>query len=336
MNTERLPWIGEDPASQRLFELAQQIAPVPTTILITGESGTGKEYLARLIHEIGPRRDFPYLRTDCAALPAALAESEIFGHERGALPGAQDRKIGLLELARNGTLVLGEVAAMTPGAQEKLMSVLQEQSMERVGGKEPVKVEARVIALTNVDMARAVKEARFREELYYRLDVVKIWVPPLRERRNDILPLAERFLVVMRGKHGRPKAKLGDKVKQLLQDYKWPGNVRELQLAVERAVIGGKEDLLEVEDFPAELRASSNKSEQESRLRSLEDIEREAIVQTLEVMGHQIGRSAEILGISRKTLLEKRKKYRLVGEPEPEGQGNGTEDLLRRGQAGGA
>jgi len=201
MSTERLPWIGEDPASQRLFELAQQIAPVPTTILVTGESGTGKEYLARLIHEIGPRRDSPYLRIDCAGLPADLAESDIFGHERGAFPGAQDRKIGRLEMAGKGTLVLDGVASLTPGAQANLLRVLQDQSMERIGSKETLKVEARVVALTNADMATAVKEGRFREELYYRLDVVKIWVPPLRERRASILPLAEFFLGTMRAKH---------------------------------------------------------------------------------------------------------------------------------------
>jgi DNA-binding NtrC family response regulator len=332
MTTERLPWISADPASQRLFELAQQIAPVPTTILITGESGTGKEYLARLIHEIGPRRDSPYLRIDCAGVPAGLAESEIFGHERGAFPGAQERKIGHLESAKKGTLVLDEVAALTPGAQEKLLRVLQDQAIERIGGKETLRAEARVIALTNVDMATAVKEGRFREELYYRLDVVKIWVPPLRERRDDILPLAEYFLVTMRAKHGKPKTKLGDAGKHLLQGYRWPGNVRELHSTVERAVIGGRGEVLEPEDFPAEVRKSSNKAEQESRLRSLEDIEREAIVQTLEVMGQQIGRSAEILGISRKTLLEKRKKYGLV--PEAEIIGHGSENKLRRGQAG--
>jgi DNA-binding NtrC family response regulator len=332
MTTERLPWISADPASQRLFELAQQIAPVPTTILITGESGTGKEYLARLIHEIGPRRDSLYLRIDCAGLPAGLAESEIFGHERGAFPGAQERKIGHLESAKKGTLVLDEVAALTPGAQEKLLRVLQDQAMERIGGKETLRAEARVIALTNVDMATAVKERRFREELSYRLDVVKIWVPPLRERRDDILPLAEFFLLTMGAKHGRPKTKLGDAGKHLLLGYRWPGNVRELQSAVERAVLSGGGEVLGPEDFPAEVRKSSNNAEQGSRLRSLEDIEREAIVQTLEVMGQQIGRSAEILGISRKTLLEKRKKYGLV--PEAEIVANGSENKLRRGQAG--
>ena len=335
MTTERLPWIGEDPASQRLFELAQQIAPVPTTILITGESGTGKEYLARLIHEIGPRRDSPYLRIDCAGRPADLAESDIFGHERGAFPGAQDRKIGQLEMAGKGTLVLDGVASLTPGAQAKLLRVLQDQSMERIGSKETLKVEARVVALTNADMATAVKEGRFREELYYRLDVVKIWVPPLRERRASILPLAEFFLGAMRAKHGKPKTRLSDNARRLLQGYRWPDNVGELQAAVERAVITGKGELLEVEDFPTEVRTSSNKGEQESRLRSLEDIEREAIVQTLDVMGQQIGRSAEILGISRKTLLEKRKKYGLVPEPSrAEVSGNGSSNAHRRGQAG--
>jgi two-component system, NtrC family, response regulator AtoC len=209
--------------------------------------------------------------------------------------------------------------------------VLQDQSIERIGGQETVKVEARVIALTNVDMAAAVKEGRFREELYYRLDVVKIWLPPLRERQADILPLAEFFVAALRAKHGKPKTVLSENARHLLQGYKWPGNVRELRSAVERAVITGKGELLEAEDFPAEVLMSSHKGAQESRLRSLEDIEREAIVQTLEVMGQQIGRSAEILGISRKTLLEKRKKYGLLPEAEVSG---GSINSLRRGQAG--
>jgi DNA-binding NtrC family response regulator len=164
---------------------------------------------------------------------------------------------------------------------------------------------------------------------------VKIWVPPLRERRASILPLAEFFLGAMRAKHGKPKTRLSDNARRLLQGYRWPGNVGELQAVVERAVITGKGELLEVEDFPAEVRTSSNKGEQESRLRSLEDIEREAIVQTLDVMGQQIGRSAEILGISRKTLLEKRKKYGLVPEPsQAEVSGNGSSNAHRRGHAG--
>jgi len=311
MTTERLPWICEDPASQRLFELAQRVAPIPATILITGESGTGKDYLARLIHEMGPRRDTPYLKINCAGLPSSLAESDLFGHERGAFPGAQERKTGQLEAAKKGTVVLDEVAALPPGAQAKLLRVLQESTMERIGGKETLKVEARIVALSSVDMARAVKEGRFREDLYYRLDMVKIWVPPLRERRADILPMAEHFLEELRARHGKPNAALSDNAKQLLQACKWPGNVRELRTVLEHAVISGKGDMLGPGDFPAEVLANSTKEGQEAGLRSLEDIEREAIVQTLEVMGQQIGRSAEILGISRKTLLEKRKKFGL-------------------------
>jgi DNA-binding NtrC family response regulator len=308
MLSERLPWICEDPASHRLFELAQRIAPVPTTILITGESGTGKNYLARLIHELGPRRDAPYLRMDYASLTPALAESELFGHECGAISGAAERKLGCFELAGKGTVVLDEVAALTPAVQAKLLRVVQERRFERLGGKETLVVNARLIALTNADLAASVKEGRFREDLYHRFDVVKIWVPPLRERRADIVPLACHLLECLRATHGKPWLKLSDASRAMLVAYKWPGNVRELRNALEYAAVVAQGETLEQEHFPAPVRAASS-NHQETGHRSLEDVERDAIEATLKATRNQIGRSAQILGISRKTLLEKRKKY---------------------------
>src|SRR5207253_489613 len=194
MTTGRLPWIAEDPASARLLELAEKVAVAPTTLLITGESGTGKDHLARLIHELGPRRDAPYLKIDCASLPPQLVESELFGHERGAFTGAVERKLGRFELGGNGTIVLDEVAALSPNAQSKLLRVLQERAFERLGGTETLRIEARVMALTNVDLPAAVKAGSFREDLYFRLNVLTLTVPPLRDRRADILPLAEHLL----------------------------------------------------------------------------------------------------------------------------------------------
>lgn len=321
MTTERLPWIAQDPASLRVLELADKVAVAPTTLLITGESGSGKDHLARLIHELGPRRDAPYLKIDCASLPPQLVESELFGHERGAFTGAVERKLGRFELGGNGTIVLDEVAALSPNAQSKLLRVLQERAFERLGGTETLRIEARLIALTNMDLPAAVKAGGFREDLYFRLNVLTLALPPLRERRADILPLADHLLGALRGAHGRAHAELGESARRMLAAYSWPGNVRELRNALERAVVfsgvgrGAREtadDLLQPENFPETVRAAAHGAASPvAGLRSLQEVEREVIAATLDATHYQISRSAEILGISRKTLLEKRKKYGL-------------------------
>jgi len=311
MTSERLPWIAADPATSRLFELAQKVAAAPTTLLITGESGTGKDHLARAIHEIGPRRDAPFLKIDCASLPPQLVESELFGHEKGSFTGAVERKLGRFELGAGGTIVLDEVAALSPVAQSKMLRVLQERSFERLGGNETLRIEARLIALTNVELPAAVADGRFREDLYFRLNVLTLLVPPLRERRADIVPLAEHLLSSMRGVHGR-QVELTEVSRRMLTAYDWPGNVRELRNALERAVVFGQDGAIEPKDFPENVRAAAGGIGGNSlHLRSLEDIEKEAIAATLEATHFKIGKASEILGISRKTLLEKRKKYRL-------------------------
>jgi len=307
--SERLPWICNDPASQRLFELAERVASVPATVLITGESGTGKDYLARLIHELGPRRDTPYTKIECESLPPPLLESELFGHERGAFPGAAERKPGRFEVDAKSTIVLDEVAALAACTQARLFRAMEERVFERLGGKEHLPVEARIIALTNADLPAAVKQGRFREDLYYRLDLVKIWIPPLRERRADILALAEHLLAGIAARHGKPKIRLSEVAKGILEKYRWPGNVRELRDTLKRAVLCGQGETLEAEHLPAHMRVSLDGNGKEAGSRSLEDVEREAIEATLKATRNQIGRSAEILGISRKTLLEKRKRY---------------------------
>jgi DNA-binding NtrC family response regulator len=310
MSEERLPWICADPASVSLLELAQKVAPAPTTLLITGESGTGKDYLARVIHELGPRRDAPFLKIDCASLPPELLESELFGHERGAFTGAVERKLGRFELGGNGTMVLDEVAALSAAAQSKLLRVLQERAFERLGGTETLPIEARLIALTNVDLNAAVAAGRFREDLFFRLNVLTIPMPALRERREDILPLAEHLLATLRCVHGRPALQLSDASRRILGTYSWPGNIRELRNALERAVVFSRVEVLEPENFPEALRASViGAAGAVAGLRSLEEVEREVITATLEATRYRISRAAEILGISRKTLLEKRKKY---------------------------
>jgi two-component system response regulator AtoC len=314
MAAERLPWVSEDPASLRLFELAQKVAAAPTTLLISGESGTGKDYLARLIHELGPRRDAPFLKIDCASLPPQLVESELFGHERGSFTGAVERKLGRFELGGSGTIVLDEVAALLPETQGKLLRVLQERNFERLGGTETIRIDARLIALTNVDLPSAVKSGNFREDLYFRLNVLALAVPPLRDRRADILPLADHLLACLRTIHARPHLQFSEAARRMLVVYAWPGNVRELRNVLERAVVfssaavDGK-SFLEPGDFPENLRALFPGIS--ARLRSLEDMEREVIAATLEAMHYKISQAAASLGISRKTLLEKRKKYGL-------------------------
>ena len=309
MASERLPWICKDPASQRLFEIAEHVAPLPAAILITGESGTGKDYIARLIHELGPRRDTPYIKIECESLPPPLLESELFGHERGAFPGAAERKLGRFELDAKSTIVLDEVAALAASTQARLLRVMEERVVERLGGKEHLRVEARIIALTSADLATAVRQGRFREDLYYRLDLVKIWMPPLRERHADILALAEHLLARIGTAHGRPKVRLSEPAKAALEKYRWPGNVRELRDTLKIAMLCSQGELVEVEHLPAHVRASLDGNRPQAGSRSLEDVEREAIEATLKATRNQIGRSAKILGISRKTLLEKRKKY---------------------------
>jgi DNA-binding NtrC family response regulator len=306
---ERFPWIAADPASQRLLALAEKVAPAPTTLLITGESGSGKDHFARLVHELSPRRDAPFLKIDCTSLPPHLLESELFGHERGAFTGAVERKLGRLELGGKGTIVLDEIAALSPEAQGKLLRVLQERSFERLGGTESLRIEARLIGITNSDLHAAVSAGHFREDLYFRLSVLPIVVPPLRERRADIIPAAEHFAFSLAAIHNRVPVQFTEAARRVLAAYAWPGNLRELRNAVERAMVFSKGNELQLEDLPDNIRAAAGGAALLAGLRSLEDLEREAIAQTLEATRYHITKSAEVLGISRKTLLEKRKKY---------------------------
>jgi len=309
VNDSRILWIARDPASEKIVDLARRVAETSTTVLITGESGTGKDQLARLIHELSPRRDSPYLKIDCASLPQELVESELFGHERGAFTGAVERKLGRLEMADAGTIVLDEVAALSPATQSKLLRVLEERQFERLGSTETITISARLIALTNADLARLVSEGSFREDLYFRLSVLTIPVPALRVRPADILPLAHALLERAARVHGRTGVSFSEAVEKLLATYSWPGNVRELRNAIERALVFSGGAALIPEDFPESVRTAE--STMGGALRSLEDMERDAIRATLEATRYKIGKSAQILGISRKTLLDKRKKYGL-------------------------
>jgi len=312
MTTAKIQWIAVDPASRRVLELGEKVADASTTVLITGESGTGKDQLARWIHEHGARHDAPLLKIDCASLPSELVESELFGHERGAFTGAVARKLGRLEMAQAGTIVLDEVAALAPGVQAKLLRVLEERKFERLGGNETLDMDARLMALTNTDLAKAVAAGRFREDLFFRLNVLSIVVPPLRDRKSDIPELARHFLTRLGPVHGHPDISFDPGTLKFLESYAWPGNVRELKNAIEHALVFAKESQLRPEDFPEIVRAGQETAGSTGRLRSLEQIEREAIKVTLEATRYKIGKAALVLGISRKTLLEKRKKYGLL------------------------
>lgn len=312
MTSAKIQWIAVDPASRRVLELAEKVADASTTVLITGESGTGKDQLARWIHERGARHDAPLLKIDCASLPSELVESELFGHERGAFTGAVARKLGRLEMAQAGTIVLDEVAALAPGMQAKLLRVLEERKFERLGGNETLEMNARLIALTNTDLGKAVATGRFREDLFFRLNVLSIVVPPLRERKADIPELALHFLARLGPVHGHADIAFDDSTLKFLESYEWPGNVRELKNAIEHALVFAKDAQLQPADFPEIVRAGRGFTSAVGKLRSLEEIEREAIKETLEATHYKIGKAAEILGISRKTLLEKRKKYGLL------------------------
>jgi DNA-binding NtrC family response regulator len=309
MTAAGITWVAVDPASLHVLELAEKLADTSTTLLVTGESGTGKDQLARWIHERGPRRDAPFLKIDCASLPAELVESELFGHERGAFTGAVGRKLGRLEMAQGGTIVLDEVAALAPGMQAKLLRVVEERRFERLGGTDVLRVDGRLMALTNTDLPRAVADGRFRQDLYFRLSVLGIAVPPLRQRRGDISALIAHFLARLGPVHGKPDATLDPAALGLLESYLWPGNVRELKNTIEHALVFAKAPQLTPQNFPEIMNPTGEARGPSGPLRSLEDLERDAIQETLEVTHYKIGRAAEILGISRKTLLEKRKKY---------------------------
>ncbi|HYL09519.1 MAG TPA: sigma-54 dependent transcriptional regulator [Candidatus Acidoferrales bacterium] len=312
MTPARLEWIADDPASARLYELAQKVAETSATLLITGESGAGKDYLARVVHELSSRRDAPFLKIDCASLPQELVESELFGHERGAFTGAVERKLGRFEMAGEGTIVLDEIAALSGGTQSKLLRVLEERTFERLGGTETLRIDARLIALTNADLRKGVAEGRFREDLFFRLNVVTLDVPPLRERPADLLPITKHLLVKLASVHGRPEPALSEEAWRAIAAYGWPGNVRELRNALERALIFSNSAELVPADFPEPVRAAAAGSVGALvGLRSLEEVEREVIASTLEATRYKISKAAGILGISRKTLLEKRKRYGL-------------------------
>ena len=303
--------VAEGPEMRAALRLATQVAPSDATVLILGESGTGKDLIARAIHEGSARRDGPFVKVDCTALPEGLLESELFGHEKGAFTDAAAEKPGRFELAHGGTLFLDEVGELPQSLQAKLLRVLQERAFERVGGTRTISVDVRILAATNRDLAKALKGGQFREDLYYRLNVVPILVPPLRRRPEDILPLAAHFLQRFGARYGKVVPGLSPEAAALLRRYSWPGNVRELEHAIERAVILWERGVIRPEELAVDLMAVASDGLPDQELMTLEELESEYIRRVLRrVRGHK-SRAARILGINRKTLLEKRKRYGL-------------------------
>ncbi len=304
--------VGDSAELRAVYDVVRQTAPTKVTLLVLGESGTGKELIAQALHELSPRKAGPFVKVSCAALSETLLESELFGHERGSFTGAVGRKEGRFELADNGTLFLDEIGEISPTVQVKLLRALQTKEFERVGGTQTIKVDVRVVAATNRDLAAEVKAGRFREDLFYRLNVVAVTLPPLRRRKSDIPALAAHFIDKYTKGYGKQIDGLAPGTLNALLSHDWPGNVRELENAIERAVVLCKSRQLTADDLPATLRGPRPAGRDSAGLipgASLQEIEREAILRTLELLGGSTARAAEMLGISVRKIQYRLKEY---------------------------
>jgi two-component system, NtrC family, response regulator AtoC len=321
--------IGASPPMQKVLAIVLQVAPSRASVLITGESGTGKELIAAAVHEHSPRKDGPFVKLHCAALAETILESELFGHERGAFTGATARRDGRFQQADGGTLFLDEIGEITAATQLKLLRFLQEREFERVGGNQTIKVDVRILAATNKDLRQLAKDGKFREDLYYRLNVVSVHVPPLRERPSDIPLLAGHFLRKYAQANEKSISGFGDEALERLARYAWPGNVRELENAIERAVVVARGDKIAADDLPAVAAAGQIRDDQAPPIpgSTLAELERYAILRTLEHTGGSTSRAAELLGISTRKIqyrLHEYQKGRLPAAdesslPEPKG-----------------
>jgi two-component system, NtrC family, response regulator AtoC len=311
--------IGQSPAMLSVKELVQRVAETDTSVLITGESGTGKEVVARALHQRSRRSEGPFVAINCAAMPEALLESELFGHEKGAFTDAKAKTPGLFVQATGGTLFLDEIGDMPLGLQPKLLRALQERKVRPVGGGGEIGFDARIVAATNRDLETAVDEKRFREDLYYRINVIHVQLPPLRARGNDVLLLAQAFLQQLATQSGKNVVGLSTAAAEKILSYHWPGNVRELSNCVERAVALTQFDQLQVEDLPEKVRDYRQShiivaSEDASDLVPMEEVERRYVLRVLQAVGGNKTMAAQILGFDRKTLYRKLERYGVTGE----------------------
>jgi len=313
ITTDRI--VYRSPKMEAILNMAGRIAASRTTVLLQGESGTGKELVARLIHHLSPRSARPIIAVNCGAVPEGLLESELFGHEKGAFTGAVARRIGRFEEADGGTLFLDEVGEIAPAVQVKLLRFLQEREFQRLGGNATIRTDVRIISATNRDLEARVREGHFREDLFYRLNVVRLDIPPLRERKEDIPPLVEHFLARFAADNGKDLKGVSSEARDLLMKYDYPGNVRELENIIERAVVICRGTVIGVEDLPfgaGETPSAEERDRGDGLLRgSVEDLERKLIADAMARSGDHQTRAAEILGISERMLRYKLKKYNL-------------------------
>jgi DNA-binding NtrC family response regulator len=314
------PIIGRSVPMREVMAQIEQVAPSSASVLICGESGTGKEVVARTLHELSGRSNGPYLAMNCAAIPGNLIESELFGHERGSFTGAEARRQGCFELANGGTLLLDEITEMRAELQPKLLRAIEERKVRRVGGTVEIPLNVRILAASNRNLDDALREGKFREDLYYRLNVFRIDLPPLRERTDDIPVLVEHFVREFSEQRAKPLVGVDHECLEILNSYRWPGNIRQLRNVIERASIVSAGPLLTANDLPPELRkATSNSLSVELKVgSSLEEAERRLIVKTLEFVAGNKVRAAEILGISTKTLYNRLEQYQLKDRVDPD------------------
>jgi DNA-binding NtrC family response regulator len=304
--------VGESREMNLLFNKIEKVGPSDVTVLIQGESGSGKELVAKEIHKISSRKNRPMITMNCAALPETLIESELFGHERGAFTGATERRLGKFELADKGTIFLDEIGDMSPNTQAKVLRILQEQSFERLGGTETLCVDVRLISATHKDLLKEIKEGNFREDLYYRLKVVEILLPPLRNRREDIIILAENFIQYFSEKHRKNVKSISNDAVKIFTKYSWPGNVRELQNVIESAVVMANAETLEINDFPEEISNSDinrsfdyNLPFRDAKKIVVDTFERDFVSRKLAENNGNISKTAEALGMHRQSLQQK-------------------------------
>lgn len=297
--------VGHHPVIQNLYRLIYTVAPTDATVLIEGESGTGKELVARLIHKRSPRADNPFVAVDCGAIPDSLLESELFGYEKGAFTGATARKRGRFERANGGTLFLDELTSLPLSSQAKLLRVLQDRMIERLGGNKAIPIDVRLIAATNRDLDEAVAKKQFREDLYYRLNIVKLKTPPLRDRNSDIPILAEHFIQKHRAKLNSPVNGISKEALKALMEYTWPGNVRELENAIEHALIMAKDSMIMIHDLPS-------LSDSQKSFSRLDEAERSLLIKAIKDAGGNKYKAAKMLGIPRSSLYSKLQKHGLT------------------------
>lgn len=300
--------IGKSKAIKKVIELVKKVAELNITVLITGESGTGKEITANTIYKLSPRNKLPYIKVNCAALPETLLESELFGHLKGSFTGAIQDKKGRFELANNGTIFLDEIGEISKNVQVKLLRVLQEKTIEPLGSEKSKKIDVRIIAATNKNLTEEVKKGNFREDLYYRLNVINIHLPPLRERKEDIPLLADHFIKKYSNEFNKKILKLTNKAMKKLIEYNWPGNIRELENTLQRAIVFCENEIITDNDIPIEYNLINDYITTND---SLEEVEKKHIEYILKRENWNISKSAKILGIDRKTLYNKLEKYKL-------------------------